>query len=39
MKRLKEVDTALKIDEKVPEILEILEDNMTGQVYKEEYER
>ena len=39
MKRLKEVDTALNIDEKVPEILETLEDTLKGQMYKEEYER
>lgn len=39
MKRLKEVDTALNIDEKVPEILEVEEDTLASQMYKEEYER
>ena len=39
MKRLKEVDTALNIDEKVPEIMDMLEDTLSSQVCKEEYER
>ena len=39
MKRLKEVDTALNLDEKVPEVLETLEDNTKSQMYKEDYER
>ena len=38
MERLKEVDTALNIDEKVDEILETTDDNVKGQV-KEDYER
>ena len=37
--RLKKVDSKLKINEKVPEILDTLEDNLKGQVYKEEFER
>ena len=39
IKRLKEVNAALNLDENVPEIMETLEDNLKGQVYKKEYER
>ena len=39
MKRLKEVDTALNLDEKVPEILEMTDDEIPSQMYKEEFER
>ena len=40
MKRLREVDTALNLDEKVPEILEMSDDdNAPSQMCKDEYER
>jgi len=40
MKRLREVDTALNLDEKVPEILEMSDDdNVPSQMCKDEYER
>ena len=38
-KRLKEVDIALNMDEKVSEIMDSFEDNNESQIYKEEYER
>ncbi len=38
-KRLKEVDIALKVDEKVPEIMDYVEEKVNSQVYKEEYAR
>ena len=38
-KRLKQVDIALKVDEKVPEIMDYVDDKSSSQVYKEEYAR